>query len=92
MNRQFVLVRRLDQGVAEELVIGVGGKYRLAVVAALDDVLRLAGNDETGKACHGCPASEWSGTIMGRQGGLAYMPKDRDRRSGLLITNLAGVN
>lgn len=54
MHRQPVFGRRLDQRIAKELVIRLGGKNRLPVVAALDDVLRLAGNHVTGKARHGC--------------------------------------
>jgi hypothetical protein len=54
MDRQPVPRRRLHQRIAEERVIHLGGKYRLTVIAALDDVLRLAGNDVTGKALGGC--------------------------------------
>jgi len=45
VNCQPVLRRHLHQRIAEERVIRLGGKYRLTVIAALDDVLRLAGND-----------------------------------------------
>ena len=41
-----------NQSVAEELIVRLGGKYYLPVVAALDDVLRLARNDVTGKTGH----------------------------------------
>jgi len=39
-----------DQGVAEELVVRLCGEDHLAVVAPLDDVLRLTGDDITRKA------------------------------------------
>jgi len=35
------------------LVIRLGGKNQLSVIAALDDVLRLAGDHVTGKSRHG---------------------------------------
>ena len=54
VDRQPMLGGRLDQGIAKELVVRLCGKDRLAVIAALDDVLRLTGNDVTGKARHEC--------------------------------------
>ena len=54
MNRQPVLGRRLDQRIAKELVIRLRGKYRLPVIAALDDVLRLTRNHVTWKSRHEC--------------------------------------
>ena len=47
-----MLDRGFHQGVAEELVVRVGSKDDLAVIAALDDVLGLAGNNVAGKAGH----------------------------------------
>ncbi|MHB1076649.1 hypothetical protein [Thiobacillus sp.] len=38
--------------VFKELVIRLGSKNYLAIIAALDDVLRLAGNHVAGKTCH----------------------------------------
>lgn len=49
---QSMLDRGFHQGVAEELVVRVGSKDDLAVIAALDDVLGLAGNNVAGKAGH----------------------------------------
>ncbi len=42
-----------DTIFSEELVVAVSGKNGLAVVAALDDVLRLAGDDVAGQAGQG---------------------------------------
>ena len=53
MNLQTVRVSGLNQGVAKELVVRINRKYVLAIVAALNDVLRLAGNNDSGKAGHG---------------------------------------
>ena len=53
MNLQTRRVSGLNQGVAKELVDRINRKYVLAIVAALDDVLRLAGNNDSGKAGHG---------------------------------------
>lgn len=47
-----MLDRGFDQRIAKELVIRLGRKDRLAVIAALDDVLRLTGDDVTGKSGH----------------------------------------
>lgn len=44
---------RLDQRIEKERVIRLGRKNDLPVIAALDDVLRLAGDNVTGKARHG---------------------------------------
>ena len=52
MNCQPVFVGRLNQRIAEILVVRVCGKDDLSVVAALDDMLRLLRNDVTGKARH----------------------------------------
>ena len=52
MNLQTVRVSGLNQGVTKELVGRINRKDALAIVAALDDVLRLAGNDDSGKAGH----------------------------------------
>ena len=41
-----------DDGITEELVIGLGSKDNLPVIAALDDVLRLAGDNVAGEAGH----------------------------------------
>jgi hypothetical protein len=54
VDRKAVLERGLDQRVAKELIVRLGGKDGLAVVAALDDVLGLAGDDVAGKTGHGC--------------------------------------
>jgi hypothetical protein len=48
-----VLFSRLYQGISKVLLIRFGSKNHLAVVAALDDVLRLAGYDIAGKTGHG---------------------------------------
>ena len=53
VDREAVLELRLDQRVAKELIVRLGGKDRLAIIAALDDVLRLAGDDVAGKTGHG---------------------------------------
>ena len=49
MNLQTVRVSGLNQGVAKELVGRINRKDVLTIVAALDDVPRLAGNDDSGK-------------------------------------------
>jgi hypothetical protein len=53
VDREAVLERSLDQGITKELIVRLGGKDGLAVVAALDDVLRLAGEDVAGKTGYG---------------------------------------
>ncbi len=45
MDRQAVLFARFDQPIAVLRVVVVGEKDRLAIVAALDDVQRLAFNE-----------------------------------------------
>ena len=45
MNGEAKPFRRFDQGIPKELVIRFSGKDRLTVIAALDDVLGLAGDD-----------------------------------------------
>jgi hypothetical protein len=49
MNRQTKPPCRLDQCIAKELIVRVGSENGLPVVAALDDVLRLTGDDESGR-------------------------------------------
>ena len=49
MNLQTVRVSGLNQGVAKELVVRSNSKDVLTIVAALDDVLWLAGNDDLGE-------------------------------------------
>jgi hypothetical protein len=58
VDGETVRVGSLDQGVAEKLVIGISRENHLTVVAALDDVLGLTGNNVTGKASHGEGGSE----------------------------------
>jgi hypothetical protein len=53
MDRESVLKRSLDERVAEKLIVRLGGKDCLEVVAALDVVLRLAGDDVAGETGHG---------------------------------------
>ena len=48
MNQKAMLDRRLNQRIAKERIVRLGGKDRPAVIAALDDVLWLAGDDVTG--------------------------------------------
>lgn len=43
---------RFDDGVAEELVVGLRAKDCLAVVSALDNLLGLTGDDVAGDAGH----------------------------------------
>lgn len=50
LNGQFVLFRSFNQRIAQELVIRLGGKDDLPVIAALDDVLRLARDDVAGES------------------------------------------
>lgn len=50
---------RPNQRIAEELIVCGGCKNNLTVIAALDDVLRLTGDDVTGKASHGSFQKEW---------------------------------
>lgn len=42
----------VDQGIAEALIVCLGGEDDLAVVATLDDVLGLAGDDVAGESGH----------------------------------------
>jgi hypothetical protein len=60
VNAQTVLERGLDQVIAEELIVRPGSKDRLAVIAALDDVLRLAGDDVAGKSAMGKGMEWWT--------------------------------
>jgi hypothetical protein len=43
---------RFDHRIAKELVIHFSGEDRLPVIAALDNVLRLTGDDLAGKTGH----------------------------------------
>jgi hypothetical protein len=43
---------RFHQRIAEKHKILVAGEDSLAVIAALDDVLRLTGDDVAGETCH----------------------------------------
>ena len=52
MNRQPKPPRRLDQRIAKELIVRVGCENSLAVITALDDMLRLTRDDEAGKVGH----------------------------------------
>ena len=52
MARLAILLRRFDQGITKEPIVGLGAKNGLTVIAALNDVLRLTGNDVAGKAGH----------------------------------------
>lgn len=52
MDSQSMSCRRLDERIAEELVVRLGSKVGLAVVAALNDVLGLARDEVTGKTSH----------------------------------------
>jgi len=51
--RQTMLRCRFNQGIAKKLIIRIGGKDHLPVVATLDNVLWLARDDVAGKAGHG---------------------------------------
>ena len=53
VDRQALRDCRLDQSIAEELVVRIRGKDHLPIVAPLDDVLRLAGESVARKASHG---------------------------------------
>ena len=48
MDRQAMLFRGFDQGIAKKLIVGLRRKNGLSVIAALDDMLRLAGDDIAG--------------------------------------------
>ena len=43
---------RLAQPAMESLVIRVLAKHQLAVIAALQNMMRLSGNDEARQSCH----------------------------------------
>lgn len=49
MDSQTLLGGRLDQGPTKKPVVRVSAKEGLPVIAALNDVLRLARNDEAGE-------------------------------------------
>ncbi len=53
MQLHLELARVLGQHRQKQLVIGVAREDRLAVVAALDDVVRVARDGQTGKTGHG---------------------------------------
>ena len=42
-----------EEGIAKKLIVRVSGKDRLPIIAALDDVLRLAADNVAGKTGHG---------------------------------------
>ncbi|MGH8551596.1 MAG: hypothetical protein ACRERU_23920 [Methylococcales bacterium] len=50
MDRQAVLDSRIHQDIAKTLIVRICDKDHLPVVATLDDVPGLSGDDETGKA------------------------------------------
>jgi hypothetical protein len=52
VNSQTVLAGGFHQRIAKEPIVRLRGKNSLPVVTALDDVLRLAGNDVAGEACY----------------------------------------
>ena len=55
----------LNQCVAEELVVRIRHKHALAIIAALNDVLRLTGNNDSRKAGHGERLCYWLGRAQG---------------------------
>lgn len=52
INCQAKPPRRFDQCIAKELIIRIRRKNSLPIVAALDNMLRLIGDDEAGEAGH----------------------------------------
>ena len=52
VNRKPESPGRFDKGITKKLKVVVADKNSLTIVAALDDVLRLAGDHVAGKACH----------------------------------------
>ena len=52
MNRQPKPPCRLDQRIAKELIVRICCENSLPIVAALNDMLRLTGDDEAGEAGH----------------------------------------
>jgi hypothetical protein len=52
MDSQIVLAGGLNQSITKELIVRIGGKNDLPVIATLDGVLRLAGNDVARETCH----------------------------------------
>ena len=52
MDSQTLLGGHLDQGPTKKPVVRVSAKEGLSVIAALNDVLRLARNDEAGETRH----------------------------------------
>ena len=53
MDRQTLLGGRLDPGPTKKPLVRVSAKEGLPVMAALNDVLRLARNDAAGETRHG---------------------------------------
>jgi len=53
MDSQTLLGGRLDQGPTKKPVVRVSAKEGLPVIAALNDVPRLARNDAAGETRHG---------------------------------------
>ena len=53
MNGAIVAIRRILETIEKKAVIFLGGKNNTAVIAAQDDMLRLAGQIVAGKSCHG---------------------------------------
>ena len=52
MHRHIAGFGVFSEQVQQELAVGVGGEDRLPVVAALNQVVRVARDRETGKAGH----------------------------------------
>jgi hypothetical protein len=52
MNGQTMIDRGINQSISKKLKIRIGGKYHLAIITALDNVLRLVWDNVTGKASH----------------------------------------
>ena len=50
MYGQIVFYRGINQRIAEKLVVFVRGKDGLSIVAPLNNLLQLTGDDVTGKA------------------------------------------
>jgi hypothetical protein len=62
---QAMFAGRTHKGIAEELVIRIGGEDDLPIIAALDDVLGLAWHDVAGKAGHDMPRKVNTGQFRG---------------------------
>ena len=70
VNGQAMFVGGFNQYAPKQPIVRLGGKDGLPVIAPLDDVLRLTGNDIAGKSRHDGSSGgfgEWQSTRKSRK-------------------------